>query len=96
MAADPNTCKHGESLALVSVAYLEDIGRWTADVSIKCRLCERPFRFLGLPGGSNVDFPTASVDGHEARMPIHPDGEELPALPDGHVRGFSINAPPTH
>ncbi len=65
-------CEHKEFEARVEVNRLEDVKRFAADVHIQCRECKRPFRFLGLPGGLHLEYPTISVDGTEARLPIAP------------------------
>ena len=65
-------CEHNDFEASVTVNRLEDVKRFAADVHIKCRECGKPFQFLGLPGGLAPDYPTTSVDGTEARLPITP------------------------
>ena len=67
-------CEHTDFEALVTVNRLEDVEQFAADVHIQCRECGRPFRFLGLPGGISLEYPTISVDGTEARLPIAPGG----------------------
>ena len=70
-------CEHKDFVASVTVNRLEDtpggaITGYAADVHVQCRECERPFVFLGLPGGLHPELPTRSVDGTEARLPIAP------------------------
>lgn len=67
-------CNHENFEAAVIVNRLVDVGRFAADVHIKCVDCGTPFRFLGLPGGLHPEKPTVSFDGTEARMPIAPEG----------------------
>jgi hypothetical protein len=71
-------CTHNDFEASVTVNRLEDVGRFAADVRIKCRECGKPFWFLGLPGGSAPDRPTRSVDRLEARLPIAPEPRMFP------------------
>ncbi|MHC4621205.1 MAG: hypothetical protein ACYTEQ_25945 [Planctomycetota bacterium] len=67
------SCPHVPDIqACVDVTYLEDSGRWTADVKIECGKCGVPFRFLGVPGGMSFKYPMASIDGQELRAPIEP------------------------
>lgn len=68
------TCEHKDFAARVAVNRLEDTGRFTADVTIKCSECGEPFRFLGLAAGSSPYEPKVSVDGLELRAPIEPKG----------------------
>ncbi len=65
-------CEHKDFEAKVTVNRLEDVKRYAADVAIACRVCGVSFQFLGLPGGLHPDYPTVSVDGTEARLPIAP------------------------
>lgn len=77
------TCQHEKLFSVVFVHRLTEteeadapvIG-YTADISIKCSACGKPFQFLGLPPGSQWDAPTCSIDALEARMPICPAGEQ--------------------
>lgn len=64
------SCKHEDFLAHVRVNRLEDSGRFSADVTIKCVQCGTPFRFLGLPAGLDLNGATVSADGTEARLAI--------------------------
>lgn len=65
-------CPHMNFNARVAVNRLEDVGRFTADVTIECADCGEPFHFKGLPMGSSPDRPMVSVDGLELRAPIGP------------------------
>lgn len=56
----------------VTVNRLEDVGQFAADIHIQCRDCGMQFRFLGMRSGLHPEFPTVSVDGTEARLPIAP------------------------
>lgn len=87
------SCKHREQHeATVSVSYLEDSGRFAADIQIKCAECGRPFRFIGLPVGLNLNGAAVSVDLMEARLAVHPTGEYLPEIPDDMPSGFSVRS----
>ncbi len=65
-------CEHKNFTASVEVNRLEDVQKFAADVHIQCADCQKPFRFLGLPGGLHPEQPTVSVDCTEARLPIAP------------------------
>lgn len=80
-------CEHKSFACEVDVNRLEDIGRFSADVRIKCMDCGVPFRFIGLPGGLDLNGACVSLDGCEARLAVAPKGEVIPPL-EGPV-GFS-------
>ena len=70
-------CEHKDFIASVAVNRLEDtpggaITGFAADVHVQCADCNKPFRFLGMPGGLYFEHPAVSVDGTEARLPIAP------------------------
>jgi hypothetical protein len=85
-------CEHKDFHVHAAINRLEDIGRFAADITIRCTECNLPFQFLGLPGGLHLDSPTCSVDATEARLPIVPYGESLMAFSG--VRGFTISEGP--
>lgn len=68
------SCVHPRFEAKVEVTRLEDVGRYTADVTVRCGMCYLPFQFLGLDAGSKPDGAAVSVDGLEARLAISPQG----------------------
>jgi hypothetical protein len=82
-------CEHNSFDCNVNVNQIEDIGRFSADVTIKCIDCGTPFRFIGLPAGLDLNSPTVSVDATEGRFPIAPKGEVLSEL-EGTAIGFSV------
>lgn len=65
-------CKHENFAGNVTVNYLEDTGRWMADITISCGDCLEPFRFPGVNVGVAVTAPMVSFDGTELRAPIEP------------------------
>lgn len=69
-------CQHMQFKASVNVNRLEDVGKFTADVTIECSDCGLPFEFLGMEPGSSFTHPRVSIDGTEARMPIGPRGAQ--------------------
>ena len=53
--AGVSACKHNKShKATVGVGFLEDSGRFTAEVRIECADCGRPFQFINLPIGLDL------------------------------------------
>ncbi|HEX4112736.1 MAG TPA: hypothetical protein VH020_09395 [Stellaceae bacterium] len=65
-------CPHMKFSANVAVNRLEDTGRFSADVTIKCSDCGMPFQFLGLEPGMDTHGARLSIDGLEARLAIAP------------------------
>ncbi len=83
-------CPHEDFLAQVNVNRLSDSGRFSADVSICCAVCKEPFRFLGLPAGTDLNGATVSVDGTEARLAIG-TAETVANIMDGNCPvGFTV------
>lgn len=75
------TCQHENFIAGVQVARLfhDDGGPvtgYTAEVTIRCRGCGLPFRFIGLAAGNHYAEPRVSVDGLELRAPLEPATHE--------------------
>lgn len=81
-------CAHMNFNANVVVNRLEDIGRFSADVTINCTECGMPFRFCGLPMGLNLNGAAVSVDGLEARLSILPE-DRIPSPLEG-IQGYKI------
>lgn len=67
-------CPHMNFAADVRVARLEDTGRFNAEVRIRCAECGKPFQFLGLEPGVDLDAARVSLDGLEANLAISPEG----------------------
>lgn len=86
-------CKHETFSAAVNVNRLEDVGRFSADVRVWCNDCKKPFRFIGLPTGVDLNGAAVSVDGTEACLAIAPEGEVISML-EGKTTGFTIRKEP--
>lgn len=67
-------CRHEDFKANVRVARLEDSGRFMAEITVKCAQCDKPFQFLGLEPGVDLDGARVSIDGLEANIAIAPEG----------------------
>lgn len=80
-------CLHEKFRAEVNVNRLSDIGRFSADVKIRCEQCGSVFRFIGLPCGIDLNGAAVNPDATEARLAIAPLGEVVPAI-EG-PQGFS-------
>ena len=74
------SCDHSTFKASVSVTRLTSeeggpvIG-YTADLTIRCVLCEQLFQFEGMERGVSRAGPRCSFDGTEARLPLTPFDE---------------------
>jgi len=67
-------CDHHKFAAKVKVARLEDSGRFMAEIRVTCSDCGKPFQFLGLEPGLDLDGARVSIDGLEANIAIAPEG----------------------
>lgn len=83
-----HTCDHPDFSAAVDIHRLE-AGRFQAHVRIRCAICGKAFRFIGLPAGLDLNGAATSPDATEARLAIAPEGEVV-SLVDGAPVGFSI------
>ncbi len=81
-------CKHMNFEAAVRVARIEDKGHFMAEIRIICKDCGTPFQFMGLQPGFNFDGATVSLDGLEANIGIHPQGQQPNPLQK--LMGYSI------
>lgn len=76
-------CDHEQFKADCDINRLSEtddgpITGYSINISVKCIQCGQKFRFLGVPAGSDHQFPRASIDGTELRAPIEPAiGEKL-------------------
>lgn len=84
------TCKHMNFEANVAVARIEDKGRFMAEIRVHCKDCGVPFQFMGLKPGLDFNGATVSLDGLEANIGIHPQGQQPNPLQQ--LMGYSINA----
>lgn len=85
-------CEHKDFEAHVAVNRIEDTGQFAADVHIRCKDCQMPFQFIGLPTGLNSEGAACSVDATEARLAIVPYGQAktvLDGLPKG-LKSFRV------
>lgn len=71
------SCKHMNFTANVSVARMENVGKFHADIRISCAECGVPMQFLGLDTGFSFDGARVSLDGQEARIAIAPSDVTL-------------------
>lgn len=88
-------CKHEDFEVVANVIRLSDSKRLTMEIKVNCKQCKIPMIFLGCPNGWNYEHPTTNFDRTMLDTPIHPKGEELPPLPEGMVKGYTIHPPKT-
>lgn len=95
--AEPAPCKHNEAhRAVVRTNFLSDSGRFSIDVQVWCATCGRPFQFLGLPLGLDLDGAAMSVDGQTACLAAMPVGTVPQPLDKNLLRGYRINTGKDH
>ena len=74
-------CAHMNFRADVKVARLGDdsgdgrITGYMAEIAINCAECGKPFQFLGLEPGLDLQGARVTLDGLEANIAIVPEGE---------------------
>ena len=87
----PPKCLHNKHNTITAkLVYIEDCQRYMLEVSARCDVCARPFRFLNLPGGFHFEQATVDIGGKKVNLPVHPVGEEPPPLPLKGPSGFSV------
>jgi len=98
--ADPDrACLHLDFEAFVEVARLIDeradddadttqATAYSAEISVWCRACNEPFRWIGVPAGLSPARPMVSVDETTLRAPIRPASSD-PDFGMG-IPGFAI------
>ena len=70
---EPEGCLHNEHLeSKVAINYLDDLHRYTADVSVRCEKCGVMFLFDALPVGVLITKPCVSAFGTSVSLPITP------------------------
>lgn len=84
------TCKHMNFEASCKVARLEDSGRFMFEATVRCTECKKPFQFLGLQPGLDMNGARVSLDGLEINVAICPQGVRPTPLA-GFVRGYDIS-----
>lgn len=67
-------CDHHNFHVDAKINRLEDTHQFVVDITIKCIDCGKPFQFLGLEAGIDLQGAKCSIDGLEARIAITPQG----------------------
>ena len=70
------SCSHKNFDAQVSVIRIKETGRFMAEIRIRCLDCGTPMQFMGLKPGLDFNGATVSLDGLEANIGIHPQGQQ--------------------
>lgn len=82
-------CKHNiEHFINCKISCFEDSKRLMLEISVRCETCKKPFVFVGLPPGLNLNGATVSVDGLTANMALAPEGESVAEFD---VTGYSFH-----
>lgn len=69
------TCKHLNFDVQPTVARMEDTGAFMLELKCHCTDCGKPFQFLGLQAGLDMQGARCSLDGLQAMLAIAPEGE---------------------
>jgi hypothetical protein len=74
-------CPHKNFSANVNVNRLTKteggpVTGYTAEITVKCDQCGKPFQFLGLEPGLDTQGARVSLDGLEAVLALTPEGEK--------------------
>ncbi len=88
MTEKTKACQHMQFSADCKVARLEDSGRFILEVGVRCTECGKPFQFLGLKPGLDLNGATVSLDGLEANIAICPQGSR--PNPFQGLQGYTI------
>jgi hypothetical protein len=74
-ATQAKDCRHNVGHRVEArIAFLEDSGGFMAELKIFCSVCDKPFQFLGLEPGLDLQGARVSIDGLEANIAITPEG----------------------
>lgn len=74
----PDNCLHKDFIVDAKVYRLTETGDsdkiigYSCEIKVKCKHCELPFEWIGLPYGMNPSMPTVSLDNLELRARIKP------------------------
>lgn len=83
-------CEHHNFKTDVCVMRIEDKRRFMAEIRITCLDCGTLMQFMGMEPGVNFGGATASLDGLEARIGIHPKGDR--PNPMQKLMGYSVKS----
>ncbi len=86
-AGATSQCPHSDLHFHLFNSHSGDTNLHYLTISARCKICDVPMVFRGLPGGQSPHQPMGSPDGREARLPFLGDGEDLTGKPIG----FTIN-----
>ncbi len=78
-------CPHSDLHFDLNHVGLADTNVHYLEIKARCKICEKPMVFRGLPLGLTPYHPTGEVGGFEARLPFLAEGEEL----SGNIVGFT-------
>ncbi len=82
--ADSAQCPHPDVHIELNHQMMADSNVHYLEVKVRCRICEAPMAFRGLPFGVSPHHPTMAIDGSEITLPFLGAGEE----PAGKLIGF--------
>ena len=60
-APPPHQCTHESFRVDAKIARVLDVGKFVAEIQIRCQDCGEPFRFVGVPAGLSYAQPSCSI-----------------------------------
>ncbi len=92
MTNPDRACEHLNFEAVVTINRLGDpvVKGYSAKITVECRDCKEPFRWIGVPAGLLPTQPCCSVDEKTLNAPLRPASSD-PDFGLG-IPGFSVRA----
>jgi len=78
-------CPHSDLHIAVNHVAFGDTNVHYLEIRARCKVCDRPVVFRGVPLGLSPHHPTGELGGYEVRLPFLVEGEE----PTGKLLGFT-------
>lgn len=83
MTPEQIACPHENFAVHADIQRLIDVGVFSAEIRIRCQVCQLPFSFKGFEMGWSPDKPMVNPDGTELRAPLEPGPSAMPVT--GHM-----------
>lgn len=78
-------CPHTDLHFDLNNVHFADASIHYLEIKARCKICDKPMVFRGLPLGLSPHHPTGELGGYEVRLPFVGEGEE----PTGNLMGFT-------
>lgn len=74
------SCDHTHFHQHSDFQFLADKKILMLNLTLHCKDCGMPFKFVGVPAGISLSRATTSFGGNELRVPVEPAPEMIPIL----------------